>query len=101
MFQHFLSILSWLTLANAFSYRQKIHFPCICFGKRMESVSCSKHLKLLMRRQPGASGSSHAQCSQSVYSTDKDLLFFSSCELWDFLCFSLTDSWLISFIIKN
>lgn len=60
MFQHFLSILFWLTLENAFSDKQKIHFPCICFHERMESVFCSELLKLLMRRQPGESGSSYA-----------------------------------------
>ena len=87
----------FFTLTNIFSGRQEIHFSSIWFDKW--NGNCSQLLSFFTEKRPGARRS--PPCFGVLTVTSLTRSSFSSWhELWDIFYFSLTVSWVISFITK-
>lgn len=98
MFQNFISIVLWFTLSK---YLQKIHFPQICFDRRLEIMFCSDLCKVSDAKPARSKQLQSCFSVLSLWASLTSSSCFSPYEHWDTLSSSLTDSWIISFIIKK
>jgi hypothetical protein len=101
MFWNFISILFYLTLANIFSGSQKTCFLWTCFDKWNGNCVLQSASKISDEKTARSKKLLSCFSVLSLCTSLTRFLFFSRHELWDISCFSLTDRWTISFIIKN
>lgn len=91
----------FFTLTNIFSGSQEIHFSFICFDKWNGNCTLQSASKL-SQEKAARNTELPVMLQRSQFMTSSTRFSFSSWhELWDSFYFSLTDSWIISFITKS